>query len=432
MHKIVQKITLMALGVVLGWGASISYSVLAEREQISRLPVAELQLFAEVFEKIKDGYVELVDDKVLIDHAIDGMLSGLDPHSLYLARDDYKELQIGTTGEFGGLGIEVSMENGLVRVIAPIDDTPAHRAGMQAKDLIMRLDQTPVRGMSLSEAVKRMRGIPGTDITLTVLREGEKKPLEVVITRDVIKVISVKGRTLEAGYGYVRITQFQTRTNKNLHDQIARLKDENDGQLKGLILDLRNNPGGVLESAVNVSDAFLEEGLIVYTEGRQSKADMRYSAKSGDLIDGAPLVVLVNAGSASASEIVAGALQDHKRAVIMGANTFGKGSVQTVLPMRNGAALKLTTSRYFTPSGTSIQAKGIAPDILLSGIKLETVEGYQQSKEMNLRQHLEGVETDTPEVEEDSPKLSELVVASDYPLFEALNLLKGLTILKGQ
>ena len=431
MHKVVRTITLMTLGVALGCGASISHYVLAEREQISRLPVAELQVFAEIFEKIKSGYVELIDDKTLIDHAIHGMLSGLDPHSVYLARDDYQELQIGTTGEFGGLGIEVGMENGLVRVIAPIDDTPAHRAGIQAKDLIVRLDQTPVRGMSLSEAVKRMRGAPGTDINLTVLREGEKKPLEITITRDVIKVISVKGRTLEAGYGYVRITQFQIRTNKNLRDQIARLKDENDGQLKGLILDLRNNPGGVLESAVDVSDAFLEEGLIVYTEGRQTKADMRYSAKSGDLINGAPLVVLVNAGSASASEIVAGALQDHQRAVIMGANTFGKGSVQTVLPMRNGAALKLTTSRYFTPSGISIQAKGIAPDILLSGIKLETIEGYQQSKEVNLRKHLEGVETDTQEVEGDGAQVSKLV-KSDYVLFEALNLLKGLTILKGQ
>ena len=310
-----------------------------------------MRTFSEVFGRIKNDYVEPVDDRVLLESAIRGMLAGLDPHSSYLNKDEYRDLQVGTTGEFGGLGIEVGMDNGFVKVISPIDDTPAARAGLKSGDLISRIDDRPVKGMSLNEAVNLMRGKPGAEITLTIVREGAERPFEVKMVRDVIHVASVKSRTLEPGYAYVRIAHFQSRTTEDLLKAIGDLKKENEGGIKGLVLDLRNDPGGVLNSAVGVSDAFLTDGLIVYTQGRVDDAKLQFNAGPDDVLDGAPMVVLVNGGSASASEIVAGALQDHRRAVIMGTQTFGKGSVQTIVPIDDATALKLTTARYYTPVG---------------------------------------------------------------------------------
>ena len=430
---------LISLGILLGVSLTIGQGVLAEREDIRQtpLPLDELRTFTEVFGKIKSDYVEPTEDSNLLENAIRGMLTGLDPHSTYLDPEAYKELQVGTSGEFGGLGIEVGMEDGFVKVISPIDDTPAQRAGMQAGDLIIRIDETPVKGLTLSESVKLMRGKPGSKIILTVVREGEDKPLKVKITRAVIKVNSVKSRMLEPGFGYVRITQFQSNTGENLINKVSELKRENKSNLKGLVIDLRNNPGGVLNAAVAVSDAFLEDGLIVYTEGRVNDSEMKFKATPTDILKTAPIVVLVNGGSASASEIVAGALQDHKRAIIMGDTTFGKGSVQTILPMHNGAALKLTTARYFTPSGRSIQAEGIVPDIKLENVKLAEVEAspFDPIKEANLSGHLENGESEQGDSDQENDKTADetteqSLAQQDYQLYEALNLLKGLEILQ--
>ncbi|MGZ4991805.1 MAG: S41 family peptidase, partial [Methylobacter sp.] len=369
-------------------------------------------------------------DKKLLEDAIRGMLSGLDPHSAYLAADEYQELKEGTTGQFGGLGIEVTMENGFVKVVSPIDDTPAQRAGIKTGDLIVRLDDQPVKGMTLADAVKLMRGEPGSKILLTVVREGVEAPLKITITRDIIKVKSVKNRMLEKGYGYVRISSFQSGTGESLKEALAALKKENGGNLKGLVLDLRNNPGGVLNAAVEVSDAFIKSGLIVYTEGRIENSEMRFNAAPDDLIDGAPMVVLINAGSASASEIVAGALQDQKRAVIMGEKSFGKGSVQTILPTSNGAAVKLTTARYYTPSGRSIQAEGIEPDIALGRVKLESLEKteFKPVKEADLSRHLQNGKG--KETQEEVQEKERETLEKDYPLYQALTLLKGISIIK--
>ncbi|MCK5889657.1 MAG: S41 family peptidase, partial [Methylococcales bacterium] len=381
---------ILLLGVVLGVLLSIGSTVIADREQSftsttenkekSRtvsLPYDELRLFTEVFGRIKKDYVEDVSDKKLLEDAIKGMLSGLDPHSAYLNIEQYKELKEGTTGQFGGLGIEVTMEDGFVKVVSPIDDTPAKKAGMKAGDLVVRLNEKPVKGMTLGEAVKIMRGEPGSDLLLTVIREGEAAPLKITITRAIIKVKSVKSKMLEKDFGYIRISSFQSPTGQAIIKAAADLKKENKDSLKGLVLDLRNNPGGVLNAAVEVSDAFLEEGLIVYTEGRIKNSEMRFNAAPGDVVDGVPIIVLINAGSASASEIVAGALQDHKRAIIMGEKSFGKGSVQTILPTGDKAAIKLTTARYYTPSGRSIQAEGIEPDIPLKRVKLESLKASE-------------------------------------------------------
>ena len=321
----------LLVGLALGVSLSLGHGVFADREKQYSVPLEELRVFTDVYTRIKKDYVTEIGDKELLEHAIRGMLAGLDPHSSYLNEEEFRELQIGTTGEFGGLGIEVGMEDGFVKVISPIDDTPAQRAGVKAGDLVIRLDDKPVKGMTLNEAVKIMRGKKGTKITLTIVREGVDKPLKITITRDVIRVKSVKSKLLEPGFGYVRITNFQSKTTRNLIDAVETLKDENSGPLKGLVLDLRNNPGGVLTGAVGVSDAFLDDGLIVYTEGRVEDSVLRYSATKGDIIDGSPLVVLINGGSASASEIVAGAMQDHNRAIVMGTRSFGKGSVQTIL-----------------------------------------------------------------------------------------------------
>jgi carboxyl-terminal processing protease len=386
MRSKLQKFGLLGVGICLGILISLNFSARAGKDDIQGLPIDELRSLADVFNAIKQGYVEPVEDKVLITHAISGMLSNLDPHSTYLDAESYKDLQVTTQGEFGGLGIEVGMEDGFVKVVSPLEDSPAWRAGVKSGDLIVKLDDTPVKGMTLSDAVKRMRGKPKTQITLTILRKGETKPLVVTLTRDKIRVQSVKSKTLENGYGYVRITQFQEETvaelDKHLEKLYQREKDAGNADgLKGLVLDLRNDPGGLLNSAVGVSAAFLPpQTLVVSTDGRTEDSKRKFYAVPEDYGRGnkddalktlppavrtVPLVVLVNGGSASASEIVAGALQDQKRAVVMGTQTFGKGSVQTVLPLSNNTAIKLTTARYYTPSGRSIQAKGITPDVIV-------------------------------------------------------------------
>ncbi len=396
------------------------------------LPLKELRIFAEVFGRVQQDYVEPVTDRELLDHAIRGMLEGLDPHSAFLDEKHFKELQEGTSGEFGGLGIEVGMEDGFIKVIAPIDDTPAQKAGIKAGDLIIRLDEKPVKNMSLSEAVKIMRGKPGTSIKLTVQREGEHKPLVFEIVRAVIKQASVKSRMLAPGFGYVRLTQFQAPTAEDMLAAIRKLEKQNGAPLKGLVLDLRNNPGGVLQGAVAVSDAFLENGLVVYTQGRAESSALKFHARPGDVLNGAPLVVLVNEGSASASEIVAGALQDHKRAVIMGRTTFGKGSVQTIIPISSKIAIKLTTARYYTPNGRSIQAEGIQPDIELSKVKLkELKKSLLQVKEADLADHLanpNGGDKVRKGEKAKGGKKKKKLLEEDYELNEALNLLKGIAI----
>ncbi len=425
-----RKSTYFVVGIVLGLTLAIGHSVYALKDD-QEIPFEDLQAFTDVLSRIKSDYVEGVDDKKLIEDAIRGMLSGLDPHSAYLNISEFADLKVGTTGQFGGLGIEVGMENGFVKVISPIDDTPAARAGVQASDLIIKLDDKQVKGMTLNDAVKIMRGKPNTDIVLTIVRQNEPKPLVITITREIIRVKSVKNRMLEPGFGYVRITNFQSRTATDLLKAISDLQKE--ATLEGLILDLRNNPGGVLTGAVNVSDAFIDNGLIVYTEGRIDDSSHRYPATPGDSLNGAPMVVLINGGSASASEIVAGALQDHKRAIIMGTKSFGKGSVQTIQELRNGSAVKLTTARYFTPNGRSIQARGIVPDISLNTLKIAASDKSEAAtfSESDLDGRLSNPNGDSDDTgdsantTEDTAKLAE----TDFQLFEALNLLKGLHIL---
>ncbi len=403
MH-LLKKTGLVGLGLVVGISISLHFAAVADKDTLATpLPIEELRAFSEVFGRIKSDYVEPVTDKKLITEAINGMLNGLDPHSAYLDADAFKELQVGTHGEFGGLGIEVGMEDGLVKVISPIEDTPAFKAGVKSGDLIVKLDETLVKGLSLNDAVKLMRGKPGTKITLTVARKDTPKLLTFTLTRAVIKVQSVKHKLIDPGYGFIRITQFQDRTGENLASALTDLIKQNNGDLKGLILDLRNDPGGLLSGAIGVSAAFLgKDTLVVYTEGRTEEAKMRLTTRPEDYLRGTgsadylkklpesikrvPMVVLVNGGSASASEIVAGALQDHKRAIIMGTQTFGKASVQTVLPLGNNTAIKLTTARYYTPGGHSIQAKGIVPDIIV-----EDPSGADSTlhlREVDLEKHL--------------------------------------------
>ena len=446
MNSRARNLLVLTTGVVLGVSLALGHGVSAKREG-AQLPLEELRAFTEVFGKIKEEYVEQISDTQLLEDAVKGMLSGLDPHSAYLDAEAFTELRVGTSGEFGGLGIEVGMEDGFVKVVTPIDDTPAARAGVKAGDLIIRLDDTPVKGMALNDAVKVMRGKPGTDLKLTIVREGHAGPLEIIVTRAVITVQSVKSRMLAPGFGYVRITQFQSHTGEDLIKAISNLKKENGSRLNGLVLDMRNNPGGVLNAAVSVSDAFIKKGLLVYTEGRRKEAELRFNATPTDLLNGGPLIVLVNGGSASAAEIVAGALQDHKRAVIMGTQTFGKGSVQTILPMNNGAALKITTARYYTPSGRSIQAEGITPDIKLDNVTVADAKpGVGRIKESHLSGHLKNGNGKTEVQVNDNQdsnvdknnesngksKPEERLVKDDYQLYEALNLLKGLHILQSR
>lgn len=403
MSNKMRQFGLVIFGAIAGIMLSLNFSAVANKETqevLRPLPVEELRAFTEVFGRIKSDYVEPVEDRKLITEAINGMLTGLDPHSAYLDADAFKELQIGTQGEFGGLGIEVSMEDGFVKVISPIEDTPAFRAGIKPGDLIIKLDDTAVKGLSLTDAIKRMRGKPNTSITLTVLRKGETKPLVFTLVRAVIKIQSVKSKLIEPGYGYIRITQFQEQTGENLIKAIDKLFKESPIPMKGLVLDLRNDPGGLLNGAVAVSAAFLPaNSLVVYTDGRTDDAKMQlkaspefylrdskndYLKRLPPAIKTVPMITLVNGGSASASEIVAGALQDHKRSVVMGTQTFGKGSVQTILPLGNNTAIKLTTARYYTPNGQSIQAKGITPDILDESAKDET----ERLREADLDRHL--------------------------------------------
>jgi carboxyl-terminal processing protease len=465
MRNKLQQFGLIALGILMGVAISLNYSAVAQKESaLGPLPIEELRAFTEVFGRVKNDYVEAVEDRKLITHAINGMLTGLDPHSAYLDQDAFRELQVGTQGEFGGLGIEVGMEDGFVRVVAPIDDTPAARAGIRPGDLIVRLDDTSVKGMTLSDAVKRMRGKPNTQITLTIVRKGEPKPIVVTLTRAVIKVQSVRSTLLEPGYAYFRVTQFQEHTGENLARAIEKLFKENQGPMKGMVLDLRNDPGGLLNGAVAVSAAFLPRGtLVVYTEGRAEDSKMRLYTNPEHYLRGrnredyikrlpaearsVPMVVLVNAGSASASEIVAGALQDHERAVVMGQPTFGKGSVQTILPLGNNTAIKLTTALYYTPKGRSIQAKGIVPDIRLDDGQ---VEKSARLREADLTKHLANFGRDdekadaagapsrkfdfTPQPRPKDldekvlrPEPGQVVSKNDYELSQAIAYLKGVS-----
>ena len=422
-----KKIFAFLAAALFGLFASGSGVVFADGGALS-VPFDQLRTFSEVFGRIQKDYVEPVSDKKILEDAIRGMLAGLDPHSTYLDQEQYNDLRVGTTGQFGGLGIEVGMENGFIKVISPIDDTPAQRAGVEAGDLIIRLDEKPVKGMALEEAVKTMRGEPGSEIALTVVREKEARPFTIKIVRDIIKIRSVRSRMVEDGYGYVRISSFQSRTGEGLRKNFRDLEEANNGKLKGLVLDLRNNPGGVLNAAVTVSDAFLTSGLIVYTEGRMEDSEFKYQATPNEILAGAPIVVLINAGSASASEIVAGALQDHKRAVIMGEKSFGKGSVQTVVPTSNGGAVKLTTARYYTPAGRSIQAEGIVPDILLSRVRLEELEnpGIRPISESDLSNHLTNGNEDSGKSKKEVA--DHQTITRDYFLIQAINVLKGINI----
>jgi len=454
MRKITKNISawLLLMSIGLAYGLPV-YAFKADNNNsnVTDIPVAQLKKFAEVMARIKHDYVEEVDNDKLITDAIRGMLSGLDPHSAYLDSEEFRELQVDTSGKFGGLGIEVGMENGFVKVISPIDDTPAQRAGVKAGDLIIRLDDVSVKGKSLNEAVKIMRGKIGEPIILTIVREGESKPLKIKVVRDIIKIKSVKQRLLAPGYGYMRIVSFQSNTTTAARKAILKLEKENKGKLKGLVLDLRNNPGGVLGAAVGVSDLFIKEGKIVYTDGRVADAKMTEIAQPDDILDDAPIVVLVNQGSASASEIVAGALQDQKRALIMGEKTFGKGSVQTVLPLDATTAVKITTARYYTPSGRSIQATGIEPDIVVKPLKFSQADEsdeFEPLSEVDLSGHLENPQSgkkhksnnNLEDNESSEKKTANKTVKGnnseslkqDYQLFEALNLLKGMGILYGK
>lgn len=393
-----------------------------------------LKLFSDVLNIVQDNYVEKADSKKLIYGAVTGMLRELDPHSSFLKPEDYKELQIETKGKFGGLGIEISIRDGVLTVVSPLEDTPADKAGIQANDQIVKIDDQPTQDMSLMDAVQKMRGPKGTKVKLTIIRKGERKPLEFELVRDIIAIQSIRYRTLDTGYGYVRISSFQSGTSADLRKALDALEQENH-PLNGLILDLRNDPGGLLDQAVEVSDEFLDKGLIVYTGGRLESQKMRFEAHKNSKPRDYPIVVLVNSGSASASEIVAGALQDHKRAIVLGEPTFGKGSVQTVIPLNDGSALRLTTSLYYTPSGRSIQAKGIEPDILVKR-ELPPKEDEDNSEEIrrvrekDLPRHMENKKTETPESEVSSTQTeTQKMLAQDNQLRRALDLLKGYKIM---
>lgn len=471
MRKKLRQSGLILISMFAGIMLGLNFSAVANKETkevLHPLPIDELRAFTEVFGRIKSDYVEPVEDKKLITEAINGMLTGLDPHSSYLDMEAYKELQIGTQGEFGGLGIEVGMEDGLVKVVSPIEDTPAFRAGVKTGDLIIKLDDTAVRGMSLSDAIKRMRGKPNTPITITVVRKGESKPLVFTLVRAIIKIQSVKSKMIEPGYGYIRITQFQEQTGENLAKAIDKLfKESTTTPMKGLVLDLRNDPGGLLNGAVGVSAAFLPaDSLVVYTDGRTEDAKMKLTASPQFYARGiandylrnlpaavktVPMITLVNGGSASASEIVAGALQDHKRSLVMGTQTFGKGSVQTILPLGNNTAIKLTTARYYTPKGQSIQAKGITPDIQDKSATSESdrlreadLDGHLSNKKVEGEEKTEAsTEKTVPKTTPKSPSKEgeenqgkqktheppiEFGSAQDKLLTQAINHFKGITV----
>jgi carboxyl-terminal processing protease len=392
-------------------------------EERGALPLDELRTFADVYNQIRVGYVEEIDDSQLLEYAIQGMLMGLDPHSAYLTKDAFQDLQDNTSGEFSGLGLEVGMEDGYVKVIAPIDGSPAEKAGLQTGDVILKLGKVPIKGMSLNQAIEKMRGPKGSEIELTIGRSGESQPFQVTLVRDTIQVASVRNRWLEPGYGYIRIAQFQSRTGEDVAKALKKLTDEQE--LKGLVLDLRNNPGGVLRASVDVAGLFMDGGTVVYTEGRLANSDINYEATAVDSTNGTPLIVLINGGSASASEIVAGALQDQSRAVIMGTSSFGKGSVQTVLPISESRAVKLTTALYFTPNGRSIQAEGIEPDVLVERAKVTAIDSSRRITERDLEGRLDNAGGNTQATKNSSSAL----LSTDNQLYEALTLLKGINIL---
>ena len=400
------------------------------------LPLEEVRMFTEALDRIRMAYVEEVDDKTLLENAIRGMLSGLDPHSAYVIENDFDTLQENTTGEFGGLGIEVGRENGYIKVISPIDDTPADKAGIEAGDLIIQIDGRPTRQILPQEAADLMRGEPGSEVTITVAREGQE-PFDLTVTREIIAITSVRSRMLEPGYAYLRISQFRVNTSNELEEEIEELYAKND-EIKGLVLDLRNNPGGVLQASVGVVDAFIDQGRIVYTEGRIEGNDMEFMATTNTVAGDVPLVILINNGSASASEIVAGALQDHARAIVMGTRSFGKGSVQTVMPLGEQRAIKLTTSLYFTPSGRSIQAQGIDPDIVVeNAFVTRRSRNVAQVSESNLPGRLDNANSQDKEAGTNDEMANALISAeevlvTDYPLNEALNVLKGINAFQPQ
>ncbi|WP_058522510.1 S41 family peptidase [Legionella birminghamensis] len=405
-------------------------------EGTKKIPLEDVQRFSNALSQIKKYYVKPIDDKELFDNAIKGMLSGLDPHSTYLDEDAFKDLQTSTSGEFGGLGIEVTMEEGVVKVVTPLVDTPAYRAGIKAGDYIIKLGSQSVQGITLQEAVDLMRGKAGTTIDLTVLRKGESKPLVFSLVREKILIKSVKSKLLDDNYGYIRLTQFQAMTGDDMEKAIAQLKQQAGGNLKGLILDLRNNPGGLLDSAIQVSDAFLDtskdgkQEMIVYTQGRLPGSKFTALANPGDLLNNAPMIVLINNGSASASEIVAGALKDNKRAIIVGTQSFGKGSVQTILPLDDKRGIKLTTALYYTPSGISIQAKGITPDIVIDEVtvaKDDTKGNFTGFSEADLSGHLANTSEQSKNTEQSS-KDDKTLLHEDYQLYAALTILKGLAV----
>lgn len=441
---VIKKILPRTLALLYAFTLVLPINALAAEEAASndsggkRIPLEDVQRFSNAIGEIKKYYVKPTDDKELFDNAIRGMLAGLDPHSSYLNEEEFKELQTSTSGEFGGLGIEVTMEEGVVKVITPLVDTPAFKAGIKSGDYIIKLGKESVQGISLKDAVNLMRGKAGSTIELTVLRKGASKPLTFNLVREVILIKSVKSKLLSDGYGYIRLTQFQSLTDKDMLQAIEQLKQQStNGKLKGLVLDLRNNPGGLLDSAIQVSDAFLgnsksgKKEMIVYTEGRLPGSKFTAYAHDNDVLQNAPMVVLINNGSASAAEIVAGALKDNRRAIILGTKSFGKGSVQTVLPLDNKTGIKLTTALYYTPSGTSIQAQGIVPDIVVQeldvpkdAIKKADLTGYSEA---DLSGHLANMKKPEVKNTKNGFKTSDLI-HDDYQLYAALTVLEGMSL----
>lgn len=429
--KIVTMLCFFGLNCMLLMPANAQSEQVENSTENLPLPLDEVRIFTEVLNRIRSAYVEPIDDKTLLENAVRGMLAGIDPHSSYLANEEFDNLQELTTGEFGGLGVQVGVNNGFITIISPVDGSPADIAGIEAGDIVIKIDDTPTSDITIDETTDLMRGLPGTDIVLTILREGADEALEITVTRDIITSNSVRSRIIEPGFGYIRISQFVTGTGGEINTALENFQLE-DTELQGLILDLRNNPGGVLQAAVDVVDAFISEGLIVYTEGRETNSYSSYDATPTDPSRGVSLIVLINQGSASASEVVAGALQDHNRAVIMGTQSFGKGSVQTVLPLANDRAIKLTTALYYTPNGRSIQALGITPNIIVRQGRLTSLpENPVSYREEDLDGHIENADLigSIPEVLD---LTGQRVLIGDYQLNEAMNILKGLALLRAQ
>lgn len=432
---------LLVISTYLALATGTAFAAANVQPKSEALPLSDLDRFTTVIEHIKNYYVKNVDDATLFENAIRGMLAGLDPHSAYLDKEEFAELRASTSGKFGGLGIEVTLEDGFIKVISPIDSTPAAKAGMQPGDLIVRIDDTPIKDLTLADAVDRMRGKPGTDIFLTVVRKNEAKPLKLKLTRETINVQSVHAKMLEDGYAYVRITQFQNDTGADVAREIKKLTNDSKTKLNGLVLDLRNNPGGVLDASVQTASVFLDkdklpyEKVVVFTKGRIAGSQVKEKATGKDLLKGAPMIVLINSGSASASEIVAGALQDYKRAIILGTESFGKASVQTVLPLKDNRGLKLTTALYYTPSGRSIQARGIVPDIIVENLVIPKPQANTAADlmihEVDLQGHLETkASTEVKPVAANAKEAS--LMFNDYQLYQALNTLKAQQILNNR